>query len=295
MKRIDLDFESFDPPQENLAICLGYFDGVHIGHKQIINNAINMSDYNVALLTFDQPVSNFFDNAKSKDVLTSLEDRYQLVDRLGVDYFYVLKLTPSFLNEEPLKFIEFLQKLRIKEVFVGEDYRFGKNRTGDIPLLKKYFKVYVTKIVSIDGKKVSSQEIIANIKNGNTHLANLLLGQNYRISGIISEGHHNGEKLGIRTANVSMATNYVMPKFGVYSVVVHIDDKIYKAIANVGIHPTIDVEDKPIVEVHIPNYDSIDYGKKIKVEFIDFLRPERKFASTEELIAQVKSDIRSIS
>ena len=79
-----------------------------------------------------------------------------------------------------------------------------------------------------------------------------------------------------------------MPKFGVYSVVVHIDDKIYKAIANVGIHPTIDVEDKPIVEVHIPNYDSIDYGKKIKVEFIDFLRPERKFASTEELIAQVK-------
>ena len=145
--------------------------------------------------------------------------------------------------------------------------------------------------VKLDDKKVSTQRIVSMLKDGNVKSANKLLGHNYLISGSIIEGHHNGEKFGIRTANVKMATNYVIPKLGVYKIIAYIDGLPHKAIANVGVHPTIDKEDFPLLEVHIPEYSSIDYSKSIMVEFLDFVREEKVFKSTDELIAQIKKDI----
>jgi riboflavin kinase/FMN adenylyltransferase len=294
MKTIQISKDNLIAPSESLTICLGYFDGVHLGHKQIIHRAVREGEYDLGVLTFDVPVSSLLDNKKSKEVLTSLNDRFRIIDRLGVDYYFVLHIDKDFLEMEPLEFINILQKLNVKEVYVGEDYRFGKDRKGDINLLKKYFYTEVIKLLRYDGKKISSQDIIALLKEGKIDKANALLGQNYSISGTVVEGHHNGEKLGIRTANVKPAVNYVFPKFGVYKVIAYIEGIPHLAIANVGVHPTIIKEAEPLIEVHIPNYENEDYGKSIMVEFLEFVRPEKTFKDKEALVKQVKEDIAKI-
>lgn len=294
MKTILIDNKSIVAPTQSLSICLGYFDGVHQGHKQIIRKAVKECDYDLGVLTFDTPISNYLDNSKSKEVLTSLTDRFRIIDRLGVDYYFIAHIDDEFLSMSALEFIEFLKKLNVKEVYVGEDYHFGKDKKGDVTLLKKYFYVEPIKLLKNDGKKISTQEIINLIKNGRISQANVLLGQNYSISGTIVEGRHNGEKLGIRTANVKMSDNYVIPRFGVYKVIAYIEGVPYRAIANVGVHPTIVKEEAPIIEVHIPNYNKLDYGKSIMVEFLEFIRPEKWFSSKEELVKQVREDISKI-
>lgn len=295
MKKVSLTLDNPNPYEEGLALCLGYFDGVHLGHKQIIKNAVNISDYPIGLLTFDKSVSQFLDNTKAKEVLTSLDDKYDIIDRFGVDYLFVLEIDKNFLEKTAEEFIEFLQKMNVKEIFVGEDYCFGKNRKGNVDLLKKHFKVYVSKTIKNDGKKIGTQTIVQYIKDGKIDKANSLLCSNYKVSGVVVEGLHNGESIGFRTANLKLNANYVIPKFGVYKVVVTIDREQYIALANVGIHPTIDKLDQPLIEVHIPDYDSIDYGKDIQVEFISFIRPEIKFTNTKDLINQIQHDLNMLS
>ncbi len=294
MKTIQISVDNLIAPSESLTMCLGYFDGVHLGHKQIIHKAVREGDYDLGVLTFDVPVSSLLENSKSKEVLTSLTDRFRIIDRLGVDYYFVLHIDKDFLNMDPLEFIDILKKLNVKEIYVGEDYRFGKDRKGDINLLKQHFDVEVIKIFKYEGKKVSTQEIVSLIKAGKMKLANALLGQNYSISGTVVEGRHNGEKLGIRTANVKPSVNYVLPRFGVYKVIAYIEGVPHLAIANVGVHPTIVQEKEPLIEVHIPQYKNEDYGKSIMVEFLEFIRPEKTFKDKESLVKQVKEDIRKI-
>ncbi len=291
MKSIQLYPEELIKNETEIAIILGYFDGVHCGHKEIINAAINKTDLPLALLTFDKPVSDLINNGKSKEVLTSLDDRFRIINRYGVDYYYVLHIDQTFLDKSPLEFIKFLKDLNVSEIYVGEDYRFGKNASGDIKLLKQHFKVTVVQIVSYKGKKISSQGIIQEIKNGNISYANALMGQNYLVNGTVVEGHHNGSLMGIKTANVKLDTNYVIPKFGVYKVIAYIDGISHLALTNVGIHPTIDEEKSPLIEVHIPGIDEKLYDKAIYIEFLEFIRPEIKFSSTELLIKQIQKDL----
>ena len=294
MKTIQISKENLISPSNALTMCLGYFDGVHLGHRQIIHKAVREGDYDLGVLTFDVPVSSLLENNKSKEVLTSLTDRFRVIDRLGIDYYFILHIDKDFLNMDAIEFIELLKKLNVKEIYVGEDYRFGKDRKGDINLLKKHFDVEVIKLLRYDGKKISSQEIIALLKEGKLEKSNALLGQNYSISGTVVEGRHNGEKLGIRTANVKPSINYVLPRFGVYKVIAYIEGVPHLAIANVGVHPTIVKEEEPLIEVHIPGYQNEDYGKAIMVEFLEFIRPEKTFKNKEELVNQVKSDIKKI-
>lgn len=276
---------------EKISVCLGYFDGIHLGHKKLVEFANEHHQFPLALLTFDQPASSLLDNYKAKEVLTSLNDRFRLLSRLYVDYYLVQHIDREFLDMSASQFIDYLKELKVKEVFVGEDYRFGKNAAGTIDMLKKSFDVHVVDTYTYNGEKVSTQKIISLLKEGNVPLANKLLGHNYLMNGIVTEGHHNGEKFGIRTANVKLSTNYVIPKLGVYKVIAYIEGMPHLAIANVGVHPTIDKEDFPILEVHIPDYDSVDYEKNINVEFLEFMRDEKVFSNTEELIAQIKKDI----
>lgn len=277
--------------EEGLAICLGYFDGVHVGHKHLISLAVKCSPYPVALATFDKPVSSLIDNHKSKEVLTSLNDRFRIIDRLGVDYYFVMHISPEFLKVSKEDFIIKLKSFNVKEIYVGDDYHFGKNRSGCIEDLKQHFKVIDVPFETYKGKKVSTQSIIQNIKDGDINIANLLLGQNYQISGTVTKGHQNGTKLGIKTANIKLDDNYVIPKFGVYKVIAYIDGVPHLSMANVGTHPTIDEEDKPVIEVHIPGMNDDLYGKAIFVEFIQYIRPEIKFKSTDELVKQVNKDL----
>lgn len=291
MKKVELYSDNININEKDIAIILGYFDGVHLGHKEIIQKAINKTNLDLAILTFDKPVSTFINNGKSKEVLTSLDDKFSIINRYGVDYFYVQHIDEDFLSMSAIEFIDYLKKLNVKEIYVGEDYKFGKNASGDIKLLKKYFDVFVINCVTFKGKKISTQTILNEIKNGHMAYSNSLMGQNYKVSGIVVEGHQNGSRIGIKTANIKLNDDYVIPRYGVYKVITHIEGSSYRSLANVGVHPTIDEENSPLIEVHIPNIDIDFYGKNIQVEFLDFIRPEMRFKSVQELVSQIKKDL----
>ena len=294
MKTFQIDYHNIEVPDEEISICLGYFDGVHLGHQKLINEAIKNSSLKVALLTFNKPVSTLLNNNKSKEILTSLDDRFKLISRLGVDYYYVLHIDKDFLDLKAIDFVNMLKKMHVKNVFVGEDYRFGFNKEGNIEFLKRYFNVYAIALLEIDGKKVDSQNIISLLKEGNIKDANRLLNHHYLISGIIASGHQEGTKLGFKTANLKLNVNYVLPKLGVYKVIAYIEGFPKLAIANVGVHPSINKEKYPLVEVHIPNFDKDIYGKNISVEFLQFVREEKRFSNLEELKKQIAKDVQTL-
>ncbi len=295
MKTILLDLVNITPFDEPISICLGNFDGVHIGHQQVIKKAVLDSGMEVAVLTFDAPLGSVIDGRKAKHVLTSVSDRFRIIHRLGADYMLVLHLDASLLEMSALDFIEnVLKKLNVKKVFAGEDYRFGKNQSGDLALLSAHFEVTALPLLDVEHHKVSTSQIIDLLKQGKIAKANELLGRHYQMHGTISEGLHNGQTIGFPTANLKPSAPYVIPKFGVYKTVCYIDGFPHLSLTNVGIHPTIQQLDMPSIEVHIPNYEGNDYGKTMYLEFISFLRPEKHFSSLEELKAQIALDITSI-
>ncbi len=294
MIRIDLDYRNIKEESKPISLCLGYFDGLHLGHKRIINEAKKHSEYPVGVLTFNQPISNFIDNHKSKEVLTSLRDKQILLNNLGIDYLFNLHINNDFVSLDKEEFIKILQKLNVKHIFVGNDYKFGKDASGDVDLLKKYFKVTSIDMVLHNGEKVSTQKIILDIKEGRISEANALLSRYYQVNGTVIEGHHVGQSIGFPTENIALSDNYVLPKFGVYKTIAFISGIPHLSITNVGVHPTVNKENKPIIEVHIPSYQSDDYGKSIDLQFVEFIRAETKFNSLDELKEQIRKDIDSI-
>lgn len=290
-----LFIDNIEEIKEPIAICLGYFDGLHLGHKKIISNAIQNSGLPIGILTFDVPVSSFINNGKSNEVLTSLDDRFRILSHDDIKYYFVFHLSKEFLALSPIEFIKkVLLKLNVKEVFVGEDYRFGKGHEGNIELLKKYFKVNVSSLVYLDNQKVSTQEIVKLIKEGNIKEASSYLGRHYQVMGVIVEGQHLGMKLGFPTANIKLSTNYVIPKYGVYKTIAFISGIPHISLTNVGVHPTVNEREEAIIETHIPNYTSDDYNKTIYLEFVEFIRPEMKFESLSDLVLQIEKDMKSL-
>lgn len=289
MKTIHIYPNQIEQFNEPIAICLGYFDGVHLGHKDIIKKA-KESKLPVGVITFDKPISTLINNGKSCEILTSLNDRFRILSRMDISYYFVIHIDLEFLNESPIQFVNLLTKLCVKEVYIGEDFRFGKNASGDPLFLSNYFKVNIVPLKSFDGTKISTQYIVKCLKDGDVKTANELMGQNYLITGMVVKGHQNGTKLGIKTANVKMDFNYVIPKFGVYKVIAYIDSIPHLALANFGVHPTIDQEVEPVLEIHIPHIDNDLYDHLISVEFLDFIRPEIKFESEQKLIEQINKD-----
>lgn len=295
MKTILIDLNNIQPFERKISLCLGNFDGVHRGHQKVILNALAKSDDEVAVLTFDAPLGNLIDGRKAKQVLTSLDDRFRLIQRLGASYLLILHLDKNLLEMAAEEFIErVLMKLNIAAIFVGEDFHFGRKQSGDVNLLKKYFIVHSLPLFKFEGEKISTSHIVSLLKEGNIVRTNELLGHNYQMSGIVSEGLHNGKTIGFPTANLKLSAPYVIPKFGVYKTICYLDGFPHLALTNIGLHPTIQQLDRPSIEVHILNYESEDYGKTMYLEFLDFVRPEKHFSSIGELRNQIAVDIASI-
>ena len=161
MKVVHIYYNNISAKVDDLSLILGYFDGVHLGHQELIKRARKYAKHPLAILTFDKPVASFINNGKNSEVLTSLDDRFRIISKFGVDYYYLFHIDKDFLNLSDVDFIEILKKLNVREVFVGEDFRFGKGRKGSPDTLKDYFDVDVSKLLEINDEKVSSQ----NIKN----------------------------------------------------------------------------------------------------------------------------------
>lgn len=276
----------------SLTSCLGSFNGIHLGHQVLIKDARIDAKYDLAVISFSNALGEYNIENKDKERLLAPSQKEVLLKKLGVKYNIEIEISKEFLELTPVEFIEkYLQKLNVKEVFVGDDYYFGKDRSGTIELLEKYFKVHRCKIYTFKGNKISTSDIISLLKKGKLELANGLLGYNFEMKGTVVEGLSNGRKIGYPTLNLEPEINYPALSFGVYKVVTYILGIPYVGLANIGVHPTLDKLEKPSIEIHLLNFDRELYGKTIYVEFLNKLRDEKKFNSVEELKAQIEKDI----
>lgn len=294
MKTVLVDYRKPTSRFEELSICLGYFDGVHLGHQALIKYARKNAKYTLGLLTFNQPISTLVENGKNKEVLTSLDDRFKIISKLGVDFYFVLQIDKEFVKLSDLEFIEMLKKMNVKEIFVGKDFRYGAKAAGTIYTLQDYFDVKVIDIENVDGEKVSTQEIGNLILNGEIIKANNLLGHNYNVVGTIVHGEHIGSSIGFPTINLKLSDNYILPKFGVYKTICYLDNVPHVAIANVGVKPTVGNNFEAGIEVHLKDFKGDIYGDVVNLEFLKFIRPEMKFSSIEELKAQIAKDVKEV-
>lgn len=290
-----------DINQEFLCLTIGNFDGIHQGHQFVINRLIQESkklNLKSAVISFYPHPREFFDkNFEQFNILTETH-KEEMFKKLGIDVFYKLLFDKNTSLMSPENFvIEFLlNKLKLKSLIIGENFRFGKDRKGDIHLLKKLsiknnFNLHIiTSLKSDLTNDIFSSSIIRNyIKEGKVEKASILLKRPWSIEGIVEKGDKRARKMGFPTANLSPPQT-ILPKKGVYAVNVMIENIKYSGIANFGKRPTFEGE-KILFEVNIFNFNQEIYGKKMKVELITFIRDEKKFNNFEELEQQVQKDV----
>ena len=278
--------------KEDLSLCLGYFDGVHLGHMKLIEEA-NKSPFKKAMVTFSLSPYDFLNNQKNK-VITTVDDKKEILQKNGFDYLIVLITSKELLSLRKDEFInQVLRRFNPKKIVCGFDYSFGYKAEGDVSYLKSILNDI--EIITIDeylvnDKKASSTLIKEYIENGNLDKANQILGRPYKIKGIVKKGNQIGRTLSFPTVNVEIRDDYVVPCFGVYATKIKVEGKEYIGVTNVGIHPTVDKLNCPIIETHIISFNQDIYFEEVEVEFYSFIRKERKFASLEELKNQIASD-----
>ena len=287
---------------KNSAIAIGNFDGFHLGHQKVIKTGKRIAKENnlrFGLLVF-HPLPVMFFNKKLKNFrIDSLKQKIDSAVKLGVDFLIIKKFDKSFSKTTAENFIKIIlhRKLKAKLIFVSQNFRFGKNRIGDIKLLKKKENLlnYKTKTIKPLNKKkkiISSTLIRKNIIKGKIDFANKMLGRYWTIEGNVKKGEKRGRKIGFPTCNLDLG-NYIVPKVGVYSSIVVINKKIKKkGIVNIGYKPTFG-KNKLLLEVHILGLKKNLYDKRIKVMLIKFIRSEKKFKSVDQLKIQIKKDIRN--
>jgi len=274
-----------------VTLILGFFDGVHLGHRNVIKSAIEFAKNNnskTCLLTFsDSPAKYFKGNT---EYIYPREYNYKIIEKLDVDYIIETDFSQlvNLTAEEYLKYIT--EKYSPIAIFTGFNHTFGKSKSGTPEYLaknqKKYgYKYFCTEPVYKDGEIVSSTRIKTILKNCETEKAGNLLSEPYSVENIVTKGNQIGRTIGFPTANIQYPENTVKLPYGVYKV--NVFDK--PAILNWGIKPTLG-ENKEILEVHIPDFEGNLYGEKIKLEFIKKIRDEKKFNNLEELKSQIKKD-----
>lgn len=286
---------------DNIALCIGFFDGLHLGHLKLVEKTVELAkQYNLvpALFTFDKNPSLVTGNNIRNEIITSIDDRKEILEKLGIERMYVIYFDDITRNLLPDEFIErVLLPLNVKKLVFGFDFRFGKGGKGTKDSFDKYldkFDIYEIKEIDDDNVKVSSTRIISLIKDGNIKYANKLLTRPYKINGEVVKGFGNGRKIGFRTANINLDKNYVIPKNGVYAVIVEYHGKLYEGMANIGCHPTINCLEKPNLEVNIFNFEKEIYGEFLNIYFIDYIRAEKRFESLVDLKNQLSLDLYAI-
>lgn len=304
MQIVDLDKNYKDDTK--VAICLGNFDGIHIAHKALINSMVKIAkELNVktSILLFENHTRELTLKKKPRLLITN-EDKLNLLEDLKVDIAYRLRFDDNIMNLSPEDFVKniLVDKLNVKSVTVGFDYKFGHKASGDVDLLKKLgekYDIYVDivnpiyAVVNNEKLLVSSTMVRESIKQGNVDLAYQLLGRYFKIKGEVVPGYKRGRVLGFPTANVKADEEYVLPKEGIYATHVTVDGKTYLGATNVGRNLTFEAEDIKI-ETYIIDFSEEIYGKVIEIEFIKYIREEVKFNNKDDLIKQIEKDIKII-
>jgi hypothetical protein len=296
MKIIEIDLNYI--ADEDSVIALGNFDGVHKGHIELINRAVkNAKKLNIksSLLLFNEHTDNLVKVGK-KDIITTNQTKFEIIEDLGVDIIYLIDFTRDFMAYTPMMFLkDFLaDNLKIKGVVVGYDYTYGYKKSGDVEFLNKnknlFKSVDVIEQISSHGVKISSTLIRKLIEDGKIKEADELLSRPYKLIGEIIHAKGLGKKMGYPTANLKLIDNFVIPRFGVYDTDIIIKGERFRASTNIGTNPTVE-HDGIKIEAHILDFNRDIYGEIVELELLDFVRPELKFASIEELFKQIAKDV----
>lgn len=294
-------FKNFDEysPKKPLALSLGMFDGVHLGHQYILKELTNKgqeNDYETAVLTFWPHPRFVFNPNEDLQLLNTIEEKTQLIEKLGIDNLFLKEFDEDFRNLTGEEFVRqiLIDQLNVKYLVVGYDHSFGKNKSGNFQLLETFsqeldFEVEQMEAINIHNKTISSTKIRTALQEGKIIEANEMLGYYYPISGKVVHGKKIGRTIGFPTANIEFDSIKLLPKKGAYIVEVFIDNQFHKGMLSIGTNPTVNGE-KLTVEVYILNFNEDIYGKDIHIRFRDFLHEEIKFENLEKLIEKLEDD-----
>lgn len=281
------------------SIALGNFDGVHMGHRALISQAVAKAKelgIKSAVFTFSNHPKNLFAGKTVVKNIIYQEEKAALIEKLGVDYLFNIEFTQDIAKMNPMKFIDDLlvDKMNIREAFCGFNYRFGYQAAGNPDILRKRglvkgFNVNEIGPVTIDGDVVSSTLIRGLIRAGDVEECEKFLGRKYSVGGEVVVGNRLGRTIGFPTSNIMIDENMVTPPNGVYITKCIYNGQVYDSVTNVGVKPTIGVFKKNM-ETHIFDFNKELYGKHIQVVFLKMTRDEVKFHSVEELSAQIVKD-----
>ena len=293
--KIYQDFNQKEFIESDIEVtCIGAFDGLHKGHLELIKKTKDVNN-NFQIVTFSEIPKIYFNN-DLKPLLDN-EKRINIFKKFNPTNLIYLKFNElnKLSSEEFLNVLK--NNLKTKKIVVGKDFKFGKNRSGDVNNIINYFgkeNVVLLSDYLIDNEKVSSTKIREYLDLGNIEKANKLLGRNYELSGSVVKGLKLGSKIGFPTANLKLHYDLYLPKFGVYGISCNIDNKSYEGILNIGITPTVIDRIKPKIEAHIFNFDKNIYNQHLDIQINQFIRDEIKFKSIDELIKQINIDISTV-
>jgi len=298
MKVFTGDPSKWNPDGSPHAVAIGVFDGVHRGHLAVFRALREARpDLPIAALTFGTHPSSVVTGSEPPPSLASLEERLELFDQAGLDTAAVIDFTDATRALSPEDFIEayVVEGLNAKAVSVGSGFRFGAGAQGTVDTLRllgqdRGFVVIETPIVDLHGTEVRSSAIRAAVASGGVELAARMLGRRFAISGTVVAGDARGRTIGFPTANVTMPSCLVRPAGGVYAVMCSVDGVTYPGVCNVGTRPTFGGSDE-MIEVYLFDIEIDLYGKDMRVEFVDRIRNEERFASVDALVSQIRIDV----
>ncbi|SEN20774.1 bifunctional riboflavin kinase/FAD synthetase [Nitrosomonas marina] len=288
-----------------LALTIGNFDGVHLGHQAILSCLKDTADklgIAACVMTFEPHPREFFAPDQAPTRLTSFREKLQQLARSKIDYVRVYRFNYDFAKISPEAFVDriLIQELSVRWLLVGDDFRFGARRAGDFAMLKAMsgqygFEVEEMPGVLIDGQRVSSSHIRKLLNAGDLHTARRFLGRPFSISGRVIDGDKLGKKLGFPTANIHIRHNRP-PISGifvvkVYGVIQSAPSVALPGVASLGVRPTVHQNGKPVLEVHLLNFDQSIYGYHLRVDFLHKLRDEEKYHDLTQLVQQISKDI----
>ncbi|HLV15045.1 MAG TPA: bifunctional riboflavin kinase/FAD synthetase [Xanthomarina sp.] len=294
-KSLQLDFNF------NTVVTIGTFDGVHIGHRKIIERLVQSAKKSqlksVVLTFFPHPRMVLQKDADMK-LINTIDERSTTLKQLGLDVLVVKKFTKEFsrLTAEEYVTEVLVKQLRVKKIIIGYDHHFGRNRTANIEDLKAYGKIHDFEVEEISAQdinevSVSSTKIRTALLEGNIKKANKYLGSNFILSGKVVKGKGLGNTIGFPTANLHIEESYkLIPKQGVYIVKTVIDNRTIFGMMNIGFNPTIDTDKKQKIEIHFLNFNQSIYNQTLVIELLDRIRDEQKFDSVSALKAQLEKD-----
>lgn len=284
---------------ENLAIALGFFDGVHLGHKAVINAAVDYAKKNnikSAVVTFRQSPYVALNNVKPNYIIT-LEEKIKAIKKLGVDYLYLSDFTEDLAKQTASDYLKNLvDDLHPKMIATGFNHYFGYNKSGGVDYLRLMQQEYGYEFKEINPIKlnedvISSTAIRKALSNGDIPKANSMLGYRFYVKNEVIKGRQIGRTIGFKTANLKMPEKMINIPDGVYAVEVEVLGKKHMGIANFGSNPTVTDDSQKLLEVHIIDFNQDIYGELVNVSFLVKIRNEKKFQSLTELKTQIEKDI----